>query len=84
MRYYSTKKHFVATDKTTGYDIVAVTHLLDKKYLGKFARMPYARVTFRNDAIGDRCKKVWIKLHVKARTDALSLIPEPNGKMTNE
>lgn len=63
-------------------DCYQLSFFVDRKYLGKFARMPYARVTFRNDAIWDRCNKIWIKLHVEANTDSLSLIPEPNGKMT--
>ncbi len=51
MRYYSTKKRFVATDKSTGYAIIAVTHLLDKKYLGDM-RIPYSKVTSYFDDTG--------------------------------
>ena len=73
--FYSLQSRDVADDR------YQLSFFVDRKYLGKFTRMPYARVTFRNDAIGDTCNKIWIKLHVKVSPDSLSLIPEPNGKM---
>lgn len=81
MRYYSTKKRFVATDKTTGYDIVAVTHLLDKKYLGD-VRIPYSKVTSYFDATGIIKHRISVSYYALDSWTSLIPILDPMIKQT--
>jgi hypothetical protein len=81
MRYYSTKKRFVATDKSTGYDIIAVTHLLDKKYLGDI-RIPYSKVTSYFDDIGAMKHKISVSYYALDSWTTLIPILDPMIKQT--
>lgn len=60
-----------------------LSFFVDRKYLAKFTRMPYVRVTYRNDAIGDTCNKIWIKLNVILTNEFFSVVAQPISNRTD-
>jgi hypothetical protein len=81
MNYYSTKKRFIATDKTTGQDIFLVTHLADKKYLGDI-RIPFAKITSYFDQTGVMKHRISVSYYALDSWSTLIPILDPMNKHT--